>query len=304
MEHIDTPGTIFNIQKFSVHDGPGVRTAVFFKGCNLACVWCHNPESISPRPQVEFYPDRCIGCGKCVEACPTGAQRFDPITGAHVVDRGLCEGCLSCAETCYAGALAGVGQTVTAGEVLARILDDKPYYDQSGGGVTFSGGECMMQPAFLHALLSLCREHKIHTAVDTAGNVSWKWFERILPLTDLFLVPTSRRRTAAPTGGSPAGETSLSWKTFPGYPNRAHPSSCASLLLKGTTTGRWRPSPGCWLRLPWQKVEILPYHKLGNSKYTALNLPNRAPLAQVPEPELLDRTVEAFRALGIPACHT
>ena len=132
-------GTLFDVQRFAVHDGPGIRTTVFLKGCNNRCAWCHNPESLIVRPQIEFYPARCIGCGKCFTACPNGAHRI--VNGEHVIDRAACTGCGKCAETCYATALTKKGYNATVDQVMEQILADKPYYEQSGGGVTLSGGE-------------------------------------------------------------------------------------------------------------------------------------------------------------------
>ena len=164
-------GTVFNIQKFSVHDGPGLRTTVFFKGCNLRCPWCHNPESWRPEPQLLFFREKCTGCGLCREVC----------------GRESCTLCGGCAQVCTAGARAVCGREYTVRQVMDQVLADKAFYDKSGGGVTFSGGECMLQPEFLAELLRACRSAGISTAVDTAGCVPFERFERILPDTDLFL---------------------------------------------------------------------------------------------------------------------
>ncbi|MDO8685569.1 MAG: glycyl-radical enzyme activating protein, partial [Clostridiales bacterium] len=178
-------GQIFNIQRFSIHDGPGIRTTVFFKGCSLRCLWCHNPESIAYKPQLQFFPQKCIGCGKCVEVCPAQAHTYS--SGNRVFKRELCKSCGSCADTCYAEALVISGICMEADEVMQEIEKDSSYYLSSGGGVTFSGGEALLQKDFLKELLIKCKKRNFHTTVDTAGNVPWDNFEAVLPYVDLFL---------------------------------------------------------------------------------------------------------------------
>ena len=178
-------GTLFDIQRFAVHDGPGIRTTVFFKGCNNRCAWCHNPESLIVRPQIEFYPTRCIGCGKCFTACPNGAHVLKD--GEHVIDRARCTGCGLCADTCYATALTKKGYTATVDEVMETILADKPYYESSGGGVTLSGGEPALQPEFALELLKRCKAEGLHTAIQTAGNVPFPVLQGLLPHLDMVM---------------------------------------------------------------------------------------------------------------------
>lgn len=213
---------IFNIQHFSVHDGPGVRTVVFFKGCSLHCRWCHNPESIHAAKEILLYPDRCIGCMACREVCPVGAQVFDE-TG-HWIDRSKCIHCFKCCEECYADALVSVGEWRDTDSILKEILENKGYFDQSKGGVTFSGGECMLQPDALTELLKGCQAAGIHTAVDTAGNVPWESFEQVLPYTDLFYT-TSRQWMPMSTKPAPEWRTDGFWKTLQGLPTGAKTSS-------------------------------------------------------------------------------
>ena len=178
---------IFNIQRFSVFDGPGVRTAVFFKGCNLRCRWCHNPESYEKTPQLAYDRQKCIGCGRCAAVCPGGCLIPDPQRGL-LYRKEDCIKCGRCARGCYARALSLIGSRVTADALMEELLEDLPYYRESvDGGVTFSGGECMLQLDFLEEMLRRLKAVNIHTAVDTAGNVPYADFERILPFTDLFL---------------------------------------------------------------------------------------------------------------------
>lgn len=181
----DVSGCIFDIQRFSLHDGPGIRTTVFLKGCNLSCFWCHNPESVNRKPELQIYAHKCIGCGRCAGICPQNAIRR--VGEQNVFLRELCTGCGSCTAECFAGARVLAGKQFNTTDVMIEIEKDIPFYLSSGGGVTFSGGEPLLQVAFLKALLAACRERHIHTAVDTAGHVPYQCFEEIIPFTDLFL---------------------------------------------------------------------------------------------------------------------
>ena len=178
-------GRIFNIQKYSIHDGPGIRTTVFLKGCPLSCIWCHNPESQSFSPEIMQYNKRCIGCGKCVEVCKYEALSL--VDGSIKFDRDKCTSCGSCAEVCYAKAKELAGKLMTVQEVIAQIDKDSIFYDESGGGVTFSGGEPLSQPEFLLELLTQCKKREYHTAVDTSGYGATETIKAISRFTDLFL---------------------------------------------------------------------------------------------------------------------
>jgi pyruvate formate lyase activating enzyme len=178
-------GLIFDIQRFSIHDGPGLRTTVFLKGCPLRCRWCHNIESQAPEPLLSFTPSRCIGCGACVEACPRRAHAL--ADGGHTLDRAVCTVCGKCADVCVTQALEMVGRLATVSEVLEIVLRDRPFYAASGGGMTLSGGEPLSQIDFSEALLSAAKDAGLHSAVETTGFAKWADVERIVPLVDLFL---------------------------------------------------------------------------------------------------------------------
>jgi len=178
-------GTIFDIRKYSIHDGPGIRTAVFFKGCPLQCSWCHNPEGRAYQPELIFRPARCILCDDCLTICPNEAvtRQGDAIQ----IDRSRCKVSGNCAAACNAEALQVVGWEMTVQQVMAEIESDSVFYEQSGGGVTFTGGEPFAQPRFLKDLLSTCHASSLHTTVDTSGFTPWRVLDEMRPLVDLFL---------------------------------------------------------------------------------------------------------------------
>ncbi|MBQ3124648.1 MAG: glycyl-radical enzyme activating protein [Clostridia bacterium] len=176
---------IFEIKRFAVHDGDGIRTTVFFKGCHLKCVWCHNPEGIPSTPQLAYYKNKCIGCGECVTVCPQNAHRIE--NGMHVFEREKCIGCGKCTDVCLGDALIFYGREMTVSELLPLLLEDKEFYENSGGGVTLSGGECLMHADFCAELLKELKANGVHTAVDTCGFVSKAAIDKVMPYTDIFL---------------------------------------------------------------------------------------------------------------------
>jgi len=179
-------GRIFDIKKFAVHDGPGIRTTVFCKGCPLRCIWCHNPESLETTAELAISPDKCIGCGACIEVCPAGALRIDE-QGICECDRDLCTRCGKCAAVCFSGALEMIGWEVTVEDVMVEVRKDAPFYKTSGGGVTISGGEPLIQGEFVTALLRQCRSEGFHTALDTSGHVPFKSLTAAVAHADLVL---------------------------------------------------------------------------------------------------------------------
>ncbi|MDD6189385.1 MAG: glycyl-radical enzyme activating protein [Clostridiales bacterium] len=200
MEEKTLTGKLYDIQGFSVQDGPGVRTTAFLKGCPLRCPWCHSPESQAFYPQLSWISMRCQGTelcqSRCIKACTKGAlelgaTREDAVSGAQLqlvhVKRDLCDNCGDCAEVCYPGALYICGKDYTVDELVKRLLQDKRFYERSGGGVTISGGEALCQPEFVLAVLKRLKEEGIHTALDTTGFASWETVEKVLPYVDLFL---------------------------------------------------------------------------------------------------------------------
>lgn len=261
-----TSGSIFDVQRFSIHDGPGIRTTVFFKGCNLRCRWCHNPESQVSAPQLLFYAHKCVGCGACLAVCQ---KTHTP----------ACTACGRCAEICRHGAREISGYTATAEEIAALALRDRAYYETSGGGVTLSGGEPLLQPDFAFALLRLCKEAGVHTAVETAANVPWPVFDRLLPFIDLVLCDVK--------GADPA----LHQKNT-GVNNRLILENVEKLKQSGKTIRFRMPYvPGYNdAELPAVRaltegfpLELMAYHAIGASKYAALGWDY--PCADVAPPE-------------------
>ena len=179
-------GIIFDIQRCCCDDGPGVRTTVFFKGCQLRCAWCHNPESFRPAPQLRYLSHMCLDCGACVAICPQGAHSIQD--GKHQVDFSRCSACGACAQQCPAQALQLLGQEISAQEILDVVLKDRVYYETSGGGLTVSGGEATMQGEFLLELLTLAKAADIHTCLETHGFIPNPLLQQLLPLVDLFLL--------------------------------------------------------------------------------------------------------------------
>lgn len=178
-------GMVFDIQKFSIHDGPGIRTTVFLKGCPLKCLWCHNPESQQSWQEISFMPEKCIGCGWCFENCPKKGHVME--NGRHVLHRELCIRCGKCTEKCYAGANTIIGREMTVKEVIAEVLKDKPFYETSNGGMTISGGEPMHQFKFTAALLAEAKKHGLHNCLETCGFTQFENLRKIMPVVDLFL---------------------------------------------------------------------------------------------------------------------
>jgi pyruvate formate lyase activating enzyme len=194
-------GRILHLQRLSTEDGPGIRTTIFLKGCPLACRWCHNPESLMPEPEVQWVETRCIGCGSCIQACPNGCLNLSE--GIVTIDRACCQGCGDCAEACPTNAMELLGRTVGVDEMVAEVVKDRVYYEASGGGVTVSGGEPLMQPSFVAALLARLREAGVQTALDTCGFCAGDRLIGVLESVDVLLFDVKeidRRKHRAWTG--------------------------------------------------------------------------------------------------------
>lgn len=294
-------GIIFDIKKYSIHDGPGIRTTVFFKGCPLRCWWCHNPESQSMQPQLMLRDKRCLRCGVCGGICEEGAI-FDSIDGSVPdTDRLLCQVCGKCVEACFSGARELVGKRLTVEEILAEIERDRPFYDQSGGGVTLSGGEPLMQPAFLLALLTACRESELHTTLDTSGYASWRVMEKVLPWVNLFLYDlkfvndnkhqeytgVSNRNILQNLKRLSAAGVSIVVRIplIPGINDNE-----AELHLFGKYLTNLPNMP---------QVEIMPYHDIAEAKYESLGITYQLPGLKPPTREKLTQVQQVLESYGL-----
>jgi pyruvate formate lyase activating enzyme len=306
-------GKTYDIQGFSVQDGPGIRTTVFLKGCPLRCPWCHSPESQAFETELNWIGIRCLGveeCGKCLNVCPHGAITRGEVTEAPAggeiiypaVDKSKCSECGECAAVCKANALYMCGDDKTVDDVMRRILRDTPFYEESGGGVTVSGGECLSQPKFTLELLKRCKENDIHTAVDTTGFVPWEAIEKVLPYTDVFLYDLKSM------------DSGLHRQVI-GVPNEQILENARKIAQAG---GR------LWIRIPVipmfndskehfelygaflsdikdavDIVQLLPYHKMGVSKHDRLLRNEAVFVAEPPSDGLMQARKEQLEAGGL-----
>jgi pyruvate formate lyase activating enzyme len=292
-------GTVFDIRRYAIHDGPGIRTAVFFKGCPLSCAWCHNPEGRLNTPELIFRPNRCILCGDCLDVCPNDAVRRQG--DGILIDRARCTVSGVCAVVCPAEALEVVGRTMDVARVLAEVERDRAFYEQSGGGVTFTGGEPLAQPDFLLDLLSACRARGIHTVVDTSGFAPWETLDRIHPLVDLFLydlklIDDARHRQW--TGVSNAGILS----------NLRRLSAAGSNLRVRIPLVPGVNDDEADLRLTGEflaslphvpPVELLPYHAIAAGKYASLGREYTLGDVRSPDPEHIQSCAAILAGYGI-----
>lgn len=292
-------GRIFDIKRYSIHDGPGIRTTVFLKGCALRCLWCHNPESIDPNPELMHWPGRCVRCHACSKACPLGAISED-VTAAVVIDRSRCDLCGQCAEACLYDAMQIVGREMTVAEVVAEAERDRVFYEQSGGGVTLSGGDPIVQADFAEAVLGACRARGLHTALDTAGMSQSSVLDRLAAQADLVLYDLKCMDEAR-------------HRAFTGASNVPILDNLKRLAAAGTEV---------WVRIPLvggvnddqdnirrtialllslktiRRVGLLPYHSGGLEKAHRIGKDTRFQKFESPSEERIAGIEAAFREAG------
>jgi len=289
-------GTCFDIQRFSIHDGPGIRTTVFLKGCPLACPWCHNPESQARSVELRIVESRCIACGSCGPACPEGLAG-----GPTLPDPTSCLQCGACAEACPTGARQQVGRSYTVQEVLDAVDRDRPFYEGAGGGVTFSGGEPLMQAPFLLACLAEARRRDLHTAVDTSGFASRETMLDVAALTDLFLYDLKvldprrhRQLTGVPLAPILRNLETLDdagariWLRVPVVPG--YTDDRANLEALGTFAAHLRHT---------RRLHLLPFHRLGGDKYSRLGRHDGLEHVQPPSAAAVDAQADFLRSFGL-----
>jgi glycyl-radical enzyme activating protein len=292
-------GRIFEIQRFSVHDGPGIRTTVFLKGCPLRCLWCHNPEGIDFAKALSFLPERCIGCGYCFRVCKRSAHRMDG--NLHTLDRDACVACGSCTEECYPRGLELVGRDVTVAEVLDEVLKDRPFYETSGGGMTLSGGEPLMQADFSAALLRAAKQAGLHCAIETCGQVAEEAFRRVRADVDLFLYDikdSDPARHRELTGAS--NDRILSNLRY------LHNADAAVLVRLPVIPGlndrddHFQGVARLAASLPnLLGFEVMPYHPLGTSKHHRFGTKDALGAITSPSPAQVSAWIATLRRLGV-----
>jgi pyruvate formate lyase activating enzyme len=274
-------GTVVQIQHFSTHDGPGIRTTVFLKGCSLRCKWCCNPETIAPRPELAFDAARCIGvqaCGRCLPACPQQAIRVAD-DGKVRIDWDRCNDCLRCVDACPSKSLGRYGRTMSVDEVLADVERDEAFHASSGGGLTLSGGECLSQPEFSALLLATARRRGVHTAIETAGNVPWHAMARVLPHVDTMLHDYKLSDRAAHRRWVGADNVTILANYRRAYTEFPNIEFIARIpLISGVNDDDAHIEAVLDAIEPFPNVvalDLLPYHDYGDSKYRFLGCPER-----------------------------
>lgn len=291
---------MFDIKRFAVHDGPGIRTTLFLKGCSLRCCWCHNPESYLCEPQLAYYEHKCIHCAECVLVCPAGAHAMPD--GKHIFTRETCITCGRCEEVCLGRALRFYGREISVEDAVQAVLEDKTFYDQTGG-CTISGGEPLLQAEFCAAVFKVLKSKDIHCAIDTCGSVGWESFEKVLPWTDMFMFDLkqmdSQRHLEYVDGFNELLMRNLQKLSkqnvlieiripiIPGFNSDEKNIAVFGEFLSNLDN--------------ISAVKLLAYHDLARSKYAALDLADTMPNVPSPTQHQMHEIVKRLQAFGLNA---
>ena len=290
-------GTIFNIQKFCINDGPGIRTTIFMKGCPLNCLWCHNPESKAAYPEIFFDPRKCILCGKCLAVCERNGHHF--ADQKHSFDRTDCVRCGACAEACVTEALEMVGHTISVEEAIREVMKDEVFYKNSGGGMTLSGGEPMAQTKFTLALLTAAKEKGLHTCMETCGFAAWENYEKVLGLVDIFLFDyklTDPQLHKQYTGVS--NERILENLEKLDRAGAKTTLRCPIIPTVNDTQAHFAGIAGTANRLKnILEINIEPYHPLGSSKSAMLDKEYALGDMGFPENETVEQWIQSIQSM-------
>ena len=285
---------VLSFKRFAVHDGDGVRTTVFLAGCPLRCVWCHNPEGLDGKARLAYFPDKCLSCGLCAGVCRTGAHTLDE-TGHHF-DRSLCVSCGACAEVCIGDALTFYGREMTVDAVVGKLLEDRAFYGERGG-VTLSGGECLIHPDFCAEVAERCRAEGVGVDIDTCGDVPWETFERLLPDVDTFLYDVKAISDEVHRRCTGRGNARIleNLKKLTGVGARVE---IRVPYVPAYNDGEMGAIAAFLADLPIVGVRVLPYHDLAHSKYLSLGMEPHLP-PRVPTGEEMENARALFRAAGV-----
>lgn len=289
-------GVLTTIQRFSLHDGPGIRSTVFFKGCNMRCAWCHNPETLSTQPEVLYYRSKCVGCGACAAVCPSHTI----VEGKMVYDRSQCHDGGKCAQVCFSGALETCGYEADVQSVLFEVMQDEAYYAQSGGGVTLSGGEVLLQPEFAGELLRALRARGVHTAIESNLNVDFSTLEKLLPDIDLVMCDLKVWDEELHRRWTGAGNARIK-ENIEKLGKTGKPMIVRTPVIPGVNDNE--QEIGAIAAFAAQQpnllyYELLNFNPLGQSKYLALDAENAFETARPLPESRLEALAAAARASG------
>jgi pyruvate formate lyase activating enzyme len=294
-------GVIFNIQGYSVHDGPGIRTTVFVKGCPLRCLWCQNPESHLPLPEIFFSADKCRGCGRCIQACPERAIQL--CENISKTDRRLCKGSGACVEVCPNEARALIGKWATVDEIFEEVAADSIFYRESGGGVTLSGGEPLAQPGFVAEILRRCKEAGFHTALDTSGYASWEIARQVLRNVDLVLYDFKHMDPQAHKRYTGVSNNLILENARKIHHELSIPMLARIVLIPGFNDSLDNiEATAKFIATDLSKtipVHLLPYHRFGEGKWDMLGRGSEARVFEAPNEKFLEDRRRVFESFGL-----